>query len=118
MRALRGPLTTLVILTATLAGIFALVAILERTSLFVWLAICVGFGCFCFLIAEVVVTPWRRPHKVTKLDDGLQVHRNQAAINLLEQWADDESGYDERIWPQLKQAVEANRLSPRKRFDD
>jgi hypothetical protein len=30
----------------------------------------------------------------------------------------DESGYDERVWPQLKKAIEENCLSSRKRFDD
>ncbi len=37
---------------------------------------------------------------------------------LLDTWLADESGYDERVWPQLKKAIEENRLSSRKRFDD
>jgi hypothetical protein len=37
---------------------------------------------------------------------------------LLDSWLADESGYDERVWPRLKKAIEENRLSSRKRFDD
>jgi Fic family protein len=37
---------------------------------------------------------------------------------LLDTWLADESGYDERVWPQLKKAIEENRLSSWKRFDD
>ncbi|MBN1284339.1 MAG: hypothetical protein JXB47_02975 [Anaerolineae bacterium] len=44
--------------------------------------------------------------------------RNEAAIALVRAWAADESGYDERVWPIVKQAIEENRMSYRKRFDD
>ena len=47
-----------------------------------------------------------------------QKARNKAAIALLDKWLADESGYDERVWPRLKKAIEENRLSSRKRFDD
>jgi hypothetical protein len=47
-----------------------------------------------------------------------QKARNEAAISLLNKWLADESGYDERVWPRLKKAIEENRLSSRKRFDD
>jgi Domain of unknown function (DUF3883) len=40
--------------------------------------------------------------------------RNQAVIRLLDSWLDDESGYDERAWPGLKQG--SNRLSRRTVF--
>jgi hypothetical protein len=43
---------------------------------------------------------------------------NAAAIRLLHQWLEDESGYDEHVWPQLKEAIEQDRLSERKRFSD
>ena len=43
---------------------------------------------------------------------------NTAAIQLLHQGLDDESGYDERVWPQLKETIEQDRLSDRKRFSD
>jgi hypothetical protein len=37
---------------------------------------------------------------------------------LLDTWLADESGYDERVWPRLKKAIEGNRPSYRKRFRD
>jgi len=44
---------------------------------------------------------------------------NQAAIlRALEEWLADESGYDEKVWPELKESIERNRLSRRKRFRD
>jgi hypothetical protein len=47
-----------------------------------------------------------------------QTTPNAAAIELLHQWLEDESGYDERAWPRLKEAIEQDRLSERKRFSD
>ncbi len=44
--------------------------------------------------------------------------KNQAAIALLSEWLEDTSGYDEKVWPVLKQTIEENRLSDRRRFDD
>jgi hypothetical protein len=44
--------------------------------------------------------------------------RGEALIRLLESWLADESGYDEKTWPRVKAAIEANRLSYRKRFHD
>lgn len=44
--------------------------------------------------------------------------RNQSAINLLNEWLADESGYDEQVWPAAKRAIAENALSSRKRFDD
>ncbi len=44
--------------------------------------------------------------------------KNEAAIQLLHEWLDDDSGYDERAWPRLKEAIEEDRLSYRKRFSD
>ena len=41
---------------------------------------------------------------------------NSAALKLLDEWMSDESGYDEKVWPQVKQLIEENRLSDRKRF--
>lgn len=41
---------------------------------------------------------------------------NEGALRLLDEWMADESGYDEKVWPTLKQAIEENRLSRRKRF--
>jgi hypothetical protein len=54
-----------------------------------------------------------------------QAHRSAApnesnvkAIQLLEEWLTDESGYDEETWPELKAALERDRLSDRKLFVD
>jgi hypothetical protein len=44
--------------------------------------------------------------------------RNQAAIRLLREWMADDSGYDAKVWPLLRNAIEHNRLSYRKRFGD
>ena len=37
---------------------------------------------------------------------------------LLDKWMADETGYDEETWPELKKALEEDRLSPRRLFDD
>ncbi len=44
--------------------------------------------------------------------------RNEKAIALIDDWIADDSGYDERVWPQLKESIETNRLSERNRFND
>lgn len=33
--------------------------------------------------------------------------KNQAALDLLKQWKEDESGYEEENWPGIKEAIEA-----------
>lgn len=45
--------------------------------------------------------------------------RNPAtrAIALLDEWLADDSGYDEETWPELKAALDRDRLSARKLFD-
>ena len=47
-----------------------------------------------------------------------QRHKNEAARRLLQEWLADDSGYDEEVWSEVKQLIEENRLSPRKRFCD
>lgn len=47
-----------------------------------------------------------------------QKKKNQAAIKLLDSWLQEESDYDTRVWPQVKKAIEENRLSERNRFSD
>lgn len=44
--------------------------------------------------------------------------KRDMAVHLLEGWLADESGYDETVWPELKAALEQDRLSSRKRFDE
>jgi hypothetical protein len=41
-----------------------------------------------------------------------------SAIALIEEWLNDESGYDEETWPKLEKTLEENRLSTRRRFND
>lgn len=45
-------------------------------------------------------------------------NRAEAAISLIQEWLADESGYDEETWPELKRALERDRLSSRKLFRD
>lgn len=47
-----------------------------------------------------------------------QRQKNEAARHLLREWLTDDSGYDEEVWPQVKQIIEDNWLSPTKRFCD
>lgn len=61
------------------------------------------------------------PEKQTTATDpsvhtSLRLGDNVAARMLLQQWMKDESGYDEQVWPQVKELIEENRLSERKRF--
>ena len=46
----------------------------------------------------------------------LRLGDNEAARTLLRQWMEDESGCDEKVWPLVKEMIEDNRLSERKRF--
>lgn len=58
--------------------------------------------------------------QVESPDDPLAAQRakNEAAIRLLREWLADESGYDERVWPIVKRALEENRSSYRAMFND
>lgn len=47
-----------------------------------------------------------------------QRQKNEAARRLLQKWLTDDSEYDEEVWPKVKQLIEDNRLSPRRRFCD
>ncbi len=40
------------------------------------------------------------------------------AISLIDEWLADTSGYDEETWPALKAALDRDRLSARRFFDD
>jgi hypothetical protein len=42
--------------------------------------------------------------------------KRQAAIDLVDSWLGDTSGYDKRVWPKLSRAIERNRMSYRKRL--
>jgi hypothetical protein len=43
--------------------------------------------------------------------------RPEAVIALLDEWLKDESGYDEATWPELKQALDHDRVSERRIVD-
>ncbi len=58
-----------------------------------------------------------RPRPRIVLPEMTQLQRD-AAKRLVHQWAEDESGYDERVWPIIKASIEENRLSERERFVD
>jgi hypothetical protein len=63
----------------------------------------------------------RAPKQSPGLTNGADTNRqarNQAAIGLLREWMADDSGYDAKVWPSLRNAIERNRLSYRKRFGD
>lgn len=44
--------------------------------------------------------------------------RAAEVIRLLDEWMADASGYDENTWSKLKKALDQNRLSSRKLFDE
>jgi hypothetical protein len=45
-----------------------------------------------------------------------QRRRAEATRKLLATWLADESGYDERVWPELKRGLEENHTSSRQLF--
>ena len=47
-----------------------------------------------------------------------QPSKGPACIEILNQWLADESGYDEEIWPKVKNLLEENRLSNRSLFNE
>ena len=62
----------------------------------------------------------KRP-KVTRTRRSSGIRRQtrpKEVIALLDEWLKDESGYDEETWPELKKALDRNRLSGRKLFDE
>ena len=50
--------------------------------------------------------------------DEIQRIKNDVAIHLIEEWLADELGYDETVWETVKAAIEDNKLSERRRFDE
>ena len=46
-----------------------------------------------------------------------QSERAKKAIALLDQWLNDDSGYDEETWPELKKSLDRERLANRRLFD-
>jgi hypothetical protein len=59
------------------------------------------------------------PRRVAQAQSwGPSIEKSKEAIESLDEWLADESGYDEETWPELKAALERNRLSDRKLFVD
>ncbi|GEM_PF-3573753 len=44
--------------------------------------------------------------------------KNKIVLSLIEKWLTDDSEYDEKVWPIVKESIERNRLSDRRRFDE
>lgn len=59
-----------------------------------------------------------RHAKSPRMGESAQKTKIRKLRKLLETWLADESGYDERVWPIVKKAIEDNRPSYRKRFRD
>lgn len=82
------------------------------------------------LRAKSKAKPKKRPKAKPKMDladakaviAGLKPATPQAAkvLALLQTWLDDESGYDEETWPELKKALNAerHRVGARRLFND
>ncbi len=42
----------------------------------------------------------------------------EAVLKLVEQWLAEDDGYDQEVWPIIRQDIEENRLSDRSRFHE
>jgi thioredoxin-like negative regulator of GroEL len=67
-------------------------------------------------VQDTSAVPQRKQEAPTAAEVAAQRHKNEAARRLLQEWLADDSGYDEEVWSKVKQLIEENRLSPRKRF--
>ena len=54
--------------------------------------------------------------KIKSDTEPIQKIKNDIAVRLLKGWMDDNSGYDEKKWKTIKNAIEQNKLSIRSRF--
>jgi len=70
-----------------------------------------------FLDSDTIV---EAPKFAKIADEMLAIQRikNEIAIQLLQDWMADESGYDEKTWEIVKEIIEKNRLSDRRIFND
>ena len=59
---------------------------------------------------ETAIVNVRARESIGKPDEAAR----KEILHALSEWLADESGYDEKVWPELKQAIEGNRLSQRK----
>jgi len=61
---------------------------------------------------------WYATPKRTAGANGEHEDSAKDVARLLDEWMADESGYDEETWPELKAALERERLSSRPLFND
>jgi thioredoxin-like negative regulator of GroEL len=69
-------------------------------------------------VQDASAVPQRKQEAPAAAEVAAQRQKNEAARRLLQEWLADDSGYDEEVWSEVKQLIEENRLSPRKRFCD
>jgi hypothetical protein len=67
---------------------------------------------------DALTDPRRKQEMPIDAELVAQRQKNEAARHLLCEWLTDDPGYDEEVWPKVKQIIEDNRLSPRNRFRD
>ena len=70
------------------------------------------------MTTEPVVVPRSSPTAPEDVDSEDRARRYDELIRLLDEWMADESGYDEETWPELKAALDHNRDSYRKLFNE
>jgi excisionase family DNA binding protein len=64
---------------------------------------------------DAFVTDARTYPSVSDAAEGAPTQAERA-IRLLDEWMADDSGYDEETWPELKAALDRDRLSSRRLF--
>ena len=64
----------------------------------------------------MAVNAWR--YRQRDEADDKQRRRAEETRNVLASWLADESGYDERVWPELKRSLEEDRTSSRPLFHE
>jgi hypothetical protein len=67
---------------------------------------------------QTVSEVWREAADGPADGNAQRARRVEEVIRLLDKWTADESGYDEETWPELKAALQRNRLSSRPLFND
>jgi hypothetical protein len=68
----------------------------------------------------MTTTPIKSNHNQKSLVEPLTAEQKERAIAMLQEWCDDESGYDEAAWPELKEALNRERdaVGARRLFDE
>ena len=67
---------------------------------------------------QTVSNVWRETSHESTSGNGERARHIEEVVRLLEEWMADASGYDEETWPELKAALQRNRLSSRPLFND